>query len=496
MTPRRTTHLFCVVWLCAAAAALAQDPMGIQALRAVDPTLTGSGVIIAQPEAIFSGSDGYEVNPSMVGQPPSLFIYVSESGVTGTGFPNSVGSESGHADSVGDNLYGDNDTSDPEGIAPGIAQVYNYEADYFFSGIVSRNIPIAASIVNQSFVFSGATSTQQAQYNQMYDNYAALHNTLFISGIGNGGGDDSPGDDYNGIGVGAYGGSSSVGPSYDGRSKPDITAPASATSYSTPYVTGAAAVLLQAGLRGDAGPGTAADASDARTLKALLLNGAVKPAGWTHTDSAPLDPTYGAGIVNVYNSYENLHAGEDNLSAATSGSVAAISSGALVPDQGWDLASITTAFTSGSYTAESNHYLFDLTSATASAFTLTSTLVWERQAYQTYINNLDLYLFNASTGAQVAVSDSTVDNVEQLYVQNLAPGDYDLVVLKNGGAPLSGTSGVVTPSETYAVAFNFAPSIAPVPEPSTYCLLLPVLALLLAIPPRRGASKRDRPGEA
>ena len=80
-----------------------------------------------------------------------------------------------------------------------------------------------------------------------------------------------------------------------------------------------------------------------------------------------------------------------------------------------------------------DHYLFNLSSATASQFSLISTLTWERQFEQTAINHLYLYLFNATTGATVAVSDSTVDNVQHLYVSTLAPGSYDLVVTKNGG---------------------------------------------------------------
>jgi subtilisin family serine protease len=86
-----------------------------------------------------------------------------------------------------------------------------------------------------------------------------------------------PAHRYNCISVGAYGGGSSIGPTLDnGRAKPDITAPAGETSFSTPHVAGAAAVLMQAGLRGDGG-GDTNSAADIRTVKALLLNGASSP---------------------------------------------------------------------------------------------------------------------------------------------------------------------------------------------------------------------------
>jgi hypothetical protein len=466
--------------LASAVASLAQgsDPIGLNALRAFDPTLTGSGIAVVQAEA---GMSNYEVNPSAVGQPAGKFFYTGTDGTTSTQFSSSE--ESSHADSVGDIFYGDTDTANPEGVAPGVSTIYNYEADYFVNTVINNGVAIPARIVNQSFVALTSDNAEQEQVEEIYDDYAASTNTLFISGVGNGGQVYSPGSCYNGIGVAAYGSgaTSSVGPTYDGRSKPDITAPAGATSFSTPQVSGAAAILLQAAGRGDAGAGTETDASDARVLKALLLNGAVKPQGWSNTPTAPLDTRYGAGILNVYNSYMNLRAGECASSGSTSGSAGSINLGTIVPDEGWDLATISNAQVSGSYVTESNHYLFDLSAATAPDFQLTCTLTWWKQVNQTAINNLDLYLFDATTGAMIDCSDSTVDNVQELYPMldgepaELAPGEYDIVVAKDGGAPISDGGPVVSSSETYALAFNFAP----VPEPSARWLLLPSLAFLL-----------------
>lgn len=493
MSPLRRLPLTVLAFLAGVHAGFAQgsDPIGLNALRAYDPTLTGSGVVVAQAEALYGGPDDYEVNPTAVGQSPGKFFYTGTDGSTSTTFSDSVGQESSHADQVGDIFYGDNDTSNPEGVAPGVSKIYNYEADFFINNIVNDNTPIPAQIVNQSFIAVTGDNAEQAEVEQVYDDYAAFNNTLFISGVGNGGPVYSPGSSYNGIGVAAYGGSSSTGPTYDGRSKPDITAPASATSFSTPQVSGAAAILLQAAGRGDAGAGTESDASDSRVLKALLLNGAVKPQGWTNTPTAPLDTRYGAGILNVYNSYKNLQAGEHSSSASTAGSVSAVNTGAIVPDEGWDLSTITTALVSGTYTTESNHYLFDLSAATAPDFQLTCTLTWWKQVSQTAINNLDLYLFDATTGQTIALSDSTVDNVQELYPMQdgealeLTPGEYDIVVAKQGGASIDTGGTVVSPSETYALAFNFAP----VPEPSSPWLLLSAFALFPAALHRR----RQRP---
>lgn len=204
------------------------DPIGLNALRALDPTLNGAGVIVAQAEAIASGTDGFEVNPAAVGTSGTNLVYISARG-TSTSFPNDVGTESGHADAVGDLFYGRTNTSTPEGVAYGVKEIDNYNANDFYSSIVRPGTTaISARIVNQSFVFTTGTDTPaQAGVEQDYDNYAARFNTLFISGINNGNGEPvlAPGTAYNGIGVGAYGGSSSTGPNYDGRSKPDITAP-------------------------------------------------------------------------------------------------------------------------------------------------------------------------------------------------------------------------------------------------------------------------------
>ena len=66
---------------------------------------------------------------------------------------------------------------------------------------------------------------------------------------------------------------------------------------------------MQAALRGDGGSDTNS-AADMRTIKALLLNGAIKPADWTNNPPSPLDTRYGAGVLNVFNSYEQLAGGK------------------------------------------------------------------------------------------------------------------------------------------------------------------------------------------
>ena len=416
------------------------DTVGVTLLRQADPTLQGGGVRIAQPEG--ATANDFEVNPAAVGQPSSLFTYINNIGNTATNFPNSVGTESGHADNVANSLYGLT-----TGVAPQVNHVDNYDADYFVNHFLSGGIAIAARISNQSFAYP---TNLQSGVDSTFDDYAAVNDTIFVSAVGNGGPIFPPGTCYNGIGVAIYTSPSSVGPTPDGRCKPDLTAPDlkdapnGANSYSTPYVAGAAAVLVQAANRGDGGANTNA-ANDLRTIKALLLNGAVKPTGWTNSPTAPLDARYGAGLVNVFNSWTQLKGGLHPSIETTSANGTNHPPGLNVTNEpvlvGWDNAVLTDSGTQDRI----NHYYFNLTGTNSFAFT--ATLAWNRQENRTAINDLNLFLYKTSNSNLVASSVSTVDNVEHLFLSALAPGRYDLQVLKK-------RAGRITASETYALAFE------------------------------------------
>jgi hypothetical protein len=456
---KMTKRSFTVLFLASAVSLQAGDldTNGVTVLRQVDPTLTGSGVRVAQPEGSYPNENDFEVSPAYVSQPTNLFTYISTNGAVATGFPNSAGVESGHADAVAGYFYGI-----PGGVATNVAHVDNYVADYFvqvFERIIGSSTNYTVSlpstnindpVVNQSFIFTGTTVSLQQAIDSAYDNYAAQYDTLFISGVGNGGAVNPPATCYNGIGVGAYGGGSSTGPTLDnGRAKPDITAPATETSYSTPQVAGAAAVIEQAGLRGDGGSDTNG-AADLRTVKALLLNGAIKPGDWTNGPASPLDARYGAGVLNVFNSYKQLAGGRHGYTVSNSVSLGGMhpptgASGTVSTLFGWDFNTNTSSSSSDGV----NHYYFNVTNDVNDAtFTATATLVWNRQRNQSAINNLNLFLYNAANSNLMAVSTSAVDNVEHLFVPNLAQGRYDLQVWKAGGS-------YVSSSETYALAFEF-----------------------------------------
>jgi len=466
------------VFIGTAARAQFLDQIGLTTLRAVTANLDGAGIRVAQPEAV---APAFEVSPAAVGQPASLFTYISAAG-TATNFPNGVGVESGHADGVGGNFYGV-----PNGVATNAAHVDNYDAGYFYNDIIASAFPanINDPVVNQSFIFSQTDNSHypvatEQSIDSNYDDYADQYKTLFISGAGNGGPTNQSriypsATCYNGIGVAAYGGSSCTGPTLDnGRAKPDITAPADVTSFSTPQVAGAAAVLMQAGLRGDGGNDTNS-AADIRTVKALLLNGAIKPTDWTNHFPSPLDARYGAGVLNVFNSYEQLAGGKHGYIASTT--VAA--GGAHPPNgatgtvgvlSGWDFNTNTSSSIPSAQDGV-KHYYFNITnSINNAAFTATATLVWNRHQNQTGINNLDLYLYDTASSNLVMCSTSLVDNVEHVFVPRLSQGRYDLQVLLNA-------SGInpVSNSEPYALAWEFfSESLSIAPAGTNVALAWPV----------------------
>jgi hypothetical protein len=430
------------------------DTIGVTLLQTVTTNMNGAGIRVAQSEADYDLGTNWEVNPGAVsvGQPVSLFTYISGNGST-TNFPNSLSSESSHADDVAGNFYGMSG-----GVATNVAHVDNYDAEFFYTNYVAHSLLSGSgdSVVNQSFTFGALTVSDQQMVDSQYDNYAVQNHTLLVSAANNA--DNSvtvcaPGTSYNCIGVGAYltgTNYSSVGPTIDnGRAKPDITAPASATSFSTPQVAGAAAVLMQAGLRGNGGSDTNS-AFDMRTIKALLLNGAIKPADWTNNAPSPLDPRYGAGVLNVFNSYEQLAGGKHGYIVSTSVSTGGAhpptgTSGTVSTLSGWDFnTNISSIFNDAV-----NHYYFNVTNDVSNAtFTATITLVWNRHLSKTNINNLDLFLYDAISSNLVACSTSLVDNVEHIFVPHLAQGRYDLQVFKSGGA-------TVSTNETYALAYEF-----------------------------------------
>lgn len=204
-----------------------------------------------------------------------------------------------------------------------------------------------------------------------------------------------------------------------GRTKPDIVSPMFNVSAATASVSSAAASLYEIV------DGT--DAALSETMKAILLAGATKtefldfvdPATglsnpWARTSSQPLDDLFGAGELNVFNSYLSVLGGQyaGNTMTATP-----------VGSHGWDYqASITPG----------NDVLYEFEIPEGkTAKELSIILAWNVEITGNFngqsLANLDLALRD-SNGALVDSSTSTIDNVEHIYLTDLAAGTYTLEV--------------------------------------------------------------------
>ena len=221
---------------------------------------------------------------------------------------------------------------------------------------------------------------------------------------------------YNVITVGVTAGTHSSGSTnveVIGRTKPDLVAPTQYTSGATPTVAGCAGLLIAKAKLDD----TLALAKDPRVVKALLLAGAIKEpiVGWAHTTTEPLDPHYGAGQVNIGNSYRMLVSGRRPQRNT------------WLPATGWDRS-----------TSGTGRYFFEIPAGQKATFS--AALAWHRKIepavtwteFAASLSNLDLRLSAASTGFQVgaviAESRSVIENVEHLYLTNLPEGRYALEV--------------------------------------------------------------------
>ena len=452
------------------------DDIGVNILRSpgVQPSLTGAGVVVAIPEGSSKDANqvsqnDFQINPTLAGITAPI-TYVNSTGQTATTFPNTIGSAPthNHPSIVAQIMAGSNG-----GVSPGVAQVFNYDADYFVNAIVLQGGSVDPNlrVVNQSFVFTNYDSYDLV--NQIYDNFVVQRNVVVVSGVGNGPSwgmnmVQMPATAYNVISAGAlYIVPGSTG-TPDGRIKVDITAPGDPSSYTVPLVSGVAAILQQAGAQGMGGAGTQTAATDFRTVKALMLTGATKTLN--HSSSNAMDAQQGAGIVNAYASYRILSGGKATPSSRSSVTLGAahpaVTTGTQVAPLGWaaqthgNISNPSGVIVSCTSYDGIDHYVLNLPTE-GNAYVLTATLTWNRRAITldpnnpnnsnwSKLNNLDLFLYSGTT--PITSSTSAKENVEQIYFPNLQRGTYDLQVFKKGGVLFS--EGVDNFAQAYSLAWS------------------------------------------
>ena len=416
---------------------------------------TGSGITVTQVEADndssttvvaykptsslseFSGKS-FTFTPSSAAQYLAMF---PTSGVTSI-------ANSDHATIVGRLLYGS-----VSSMSPSVSTIRSWEASYWLNaGLGSQE---SSDVLNCSWVArsSNITADDATTATKELDRSINQYDYVAVVGADNGGTSPLPyllAQNYNGITVGLTSGAHSHGLTTidgTGRMKPDIVAPgtfanSTYTSWATPMVGSAAAMLLQKAKT------ISTNAARSPTIKAVLMAGATKTefANWSHSHSSPLDSTFGAGELNVERSYDILTGGEQEASSTIS-------------TAGWDYASV--ASSSGekfyNFTVAAGQTMSELSALLAWNIAVTSNL-------DTSLANLDLNLYSVvgATKTRIDYSNSTVDNnIELIYMKNLAAGSYALGVTSSSSV-----------NTGYALAWH----MVMVPEPGSFALLVALFA--------------------
>jgi hypothetical protein len=526
----RARYLFAIGLLvlltCRAAVALDQSVPRIGGDLSRNLMGDGTGVIIG---ILDSGIDA--THPALAGNDSrGLARLVAESNFVTTEPANTGADPHGHGTGVAGVALG----SDPTYRGPASdarfvnARVLNANNAFQTTNWVINGAGFAigqgAHVLNLSLNVSSTTSSSGtssldrmldwAAYDQGIVSAACVANVL--SGAANNL-PRSPGGAFNVISVGQTASpgynqlhsNSTFGPTSDGRSKPDLVAPGRSIttantnwetqadfvdwggcSFATPHVAGMLAQQIEYG--------TARSLlTDPLVLKATMLNSAEKVrrldgSDWRQVASLvngvwevtqPLDNQLGAGQIDGLALFRQYRAGRHAPGD--------------VPLIGWDYNMIT-GVTSGS--TNTRDYTIDIPRASPDTL-LTATLAWNRHVVRTdngngvidasdtftlgaandALDNLDLSLL--VDGNLVAISKSTVDNVEHLHWQLSQAGAYTLRVsrlaVNNSGN-----------GEAYALAWYV------VPEPSSLALALAGLAAI-AINLRRTSRRRvahDRRG--
>ena len=405
----------------------------------------GAGVRVMLVEYVRDGAWAPQATSDLEGK---QFTYVSST----------YGKFSGHATEVAKHLAGASFS-----MTPGIDGIQAAEA-WTFTGSGALNgtrtfAPASSSWDIENHSWGGNDAIWALKILRKQDYRIERDNIVAVVGVDNGASmSHIIGNGHNVISVGtSTGNHPKTGTSTDtvGRMKPDLVGTATFTSYATPIVSSCAALLIGETQRNAA----LADARNPRVIKALLMAGATKEEfpGWSHTSTLPLDRVYGAGEVNVYHSYKMLLSGKQAPSMA-----------AAVKELGWDLN--TTSVT------PRRLYFFNVPAG--KRMTLSAILAWHRQVttpdnwvttVQT-LQNLDLTLHRSSgfqLGAQVATSESKIDNVEHIYEKGLVAGQYALEVRAPAAGERYGLAWrAVLTDDPSSLPASAAPTQAPTPAPT------------------------------
>lgn len=413
----------------------------------------GAGVSVGLVEANTSGSQdlhAYLINSSGAEFAGKTITDLSQ--IT----PNQ---NSSHATEVARYFFGNQ-----RSITPGVDTIGLYYANDFIGNKQAVGFQVNPTVVpfrvlNHSFIgnFAAADLGLAIEANARMDYTIQRDQFTNVVALGNGTGSlpQIYAQSYNSIVVGRSDGNHSRGLTAingAGRTKPDIVAPLNATSYATPVVASTATLLHSA-----AQSFGFQDAQNPEAMKAIIMAGADKDPfpTWSNSSDRPLDSVYGAGQVNVYNSYRILEGGQFEGSATFK-----VSDSGL---KGWDYREISSS--------QDLYWNFSTIGGIESAsFLVTWNVDYSDSNGDFSINSfrladmrLSLHAFDGlSLGEELFFSDSPVDNVEHLYLRNLEAGRYTLRLSSNLDSH-------------FGIAWN----ISAVPEPGTILLITSIAGFAL-----------------
>ncbi len=447
-----------------------------------DSLPTGLGITVAHIEVNLS-VNGLTYVPTTDGDLEAEFAGKTFELVSG------ASDDSLHATRVGGRFYGNS-----QSVAPGVSTIINYSAvnsaaanggwlyDDFLhvnSGSLPEVTP--ARVFNHSWVSNDPSTNLDALHRVDY--LVETDDIINVIGIMN---DPDPAfpifaSAFNSIAVGVTRGTHTPGtasslsaPYTSGRMRPHLVAPTSVTSFATPLVSGTAAMLLETaqtrpGLSNGAilssigrNDWTLQHGETSEVIRSLLMAGADREANFggngirqtyqVDTDNG-LDSLYGAGELDVFNSYQMLAAGEqDSLETGGSGDIKLY---------GFD-------YDPGISANSTKSYRFSIDSVERNfAASLNWNLAMDMKieggqfvgipetSWLGKVANLNLKLVNITGGGaqMVAQSKGTGDTTENLYVAELGAGEYEIRVSFSSSFPVG--------SIDYGLAWRFPPSLDP-----------------------------------
>ncbi|MBV8780168.1 MAG: hypothetical protein JO353_02115 [Phycisphaerae bacterium] len=450
---------------------------------------TGLNVPVTQVEADLSnGSDKYEFVPDTTdSQFAGKFFTVHNTSPS----PKT----SSHATTVGEFFYGGTSNISGSSMSPGVGTIDSYEADYWIQGeflnLNQTNVaPLSTvdRVANHSYVGAYGTVALNTDALSRMDYVIQHDNFINVVAVNPNSNPNSPGPtalfagSFNAIKVGLTDGAVAIGTISESgiyvniRAGPDIVAPEADTSYASPIVASAATLLVQYAhqntslstgtvTRRTGGPLEYAETSD--VIKAALMAGADRSTNnssttanitnygaSTFSTSNNLDLRYGAGQVNVYNSYHIIAGGQQAPNTT-------------IGQYGFDYQPAVASNVSN---------LYRFTGMTG----LKATLAWDAHvdnSESASIANFVLTLLQVNpdnSTTQIETSAGTTDSTQNLFLLNLIPSDvYEMQVTRTDSLG----------NWEYGLAWQL------VPEPGV--AVMAMLFFLPAMRPARRARRQD-----